>query len=79
MLKVVENATGGEAGEQFSELHEIIRMGARRMLMAALEMEAADYVERHRHAPRAGALMVHKARVLPQEVRLLHMKGRREG
>jgi hypothetical protein len=43
MLKVVENATGGEAGEQFSDLHEIIRMGERRMLMATLETEEADY------------------------------------
>jgi putative transposase len=47
MLKVVENRAGREADEQLFELDEIARRGARRMLMAALELEAADYVERH--------------------------------
>jgi hypothetical protein len=45
MLKVVESGAGREAGEQLFELDEIARAGARRMLMAALEVEAADYVE----------------------------------
>jgi putative transposase len=48
MLKVVENGVAREAGEQLFELDEIVRSGARRMLMAALKAEAADYVERHR-------------------------------
>ena len=60
MLKVVENGTGREAGEQLLELDEIARMGARRMLMAALDTEAADYVERHRHERGAEALCVNE-------------------
>jgi len=48
MLKVVESGAGKEAGEQLFELDEIARIGARRMLMAALKTEADDYVERHR-------------------------------
>ncbi len=48
MLKVVESGAGREAGDQLFELDEIARMGARRMLMAALKAEADDYVERHR-------------------------------
>jgi hypothetical protein len=49
MLKVVEDGAGREAEGELFELDEIARMGARRMLMAALETEADDYVERHRH------------------------------
>src|SRR5713101_4886367 len=64
MLKVVAIGAGREAGEQLFELDEIARMGARRMLMAALEVEAADYVERHRHERDEGgrALVVHHGR-----------------
>src|SRR6266436_5381098 len=64
MLKVVESGAGREAGEQLFELDEIARMGARRMLMAALEVEAADYVERHRHErdEEGRALVVHNGR-----------------
>jgi putative transposase len=49
MLKVVENGTDREVRGEFFELDAIAQAGARRMLMAALETEAADYVERHRH------------------------------
>ena len=49
MLKVVENGASREARGDWFELDEIALAGARRMLMAALETEAADYVERHRH------------------------------
>src|SRR5260370_21297574 len=64
MLKVVESGAGREAGEQLFELDEIARIGARRMLMAALEVEAADYVERHRHErdEERRALVVHNGR-----------------
>ena len=61
MLKVVENGTGREAGEQLFELDEIARIGARRMLMAALEAETDDYVERHREE-RDQAGLVHDGR-----------------
>src|SRR5260370_9282938 len=64
MLKAVESGAGREAGEQLLEMDEIARMGARRMLMAALEVEAADYVERHRHErdEEGRALVVHNGR-----------------
>jgi hypothetical protein len=46
-LKVVEKQDAGEAGGQLFELDKTAQMGARRMLLAAaLETEAADYVER---------------------------------
>jgi hypothetical protein len=48
MLKVVESGAGREGGGQLFELDEIARIGARRMLMAALGAEADDYVGRHR-------------------------------
>ena len=61
MLKVVGNGAGREASGELFELDEIARAGAQRMLMAALETEAADYVERHRHArdEQGRALVVH--------------------
>jgi len=64
MLKVVDNGAGREAGEQLFELDEIARMGARRMLIAALATEAADYVERHRDErdDEGRALVVHNGR-----------------
>src|SRR5271169_2394223 len=64
MLKVVENGALREASGELSELDEIARAGARRMLMAALEREAADYVERHRHErdESGRALVVHNGR-----------------
>src|SRR5229473_3574687 len=64
MLKVVESGAGREAGEQLFELDEIARIGARRMLMAALKTEADDYVERHREErdETGRALVVHNGR-----------------
>jgi len=48
MLKVVEKQDAREAGEEFLQLDEIAREGARRILSEALRAEADDYVERHR-------------------------------
>ena len=64
MLKVVEDGAGREAEGELFELDEIARMGAWRMLMAALETEADDYVERHRHErdDEGRALVVHNGR-----------------
>ncbi len=64
MLKVVENGAGREASGELFELDEIARAGARRMLMAALVTEAADYVERHRDErnEEGRALVVHNGR-----------------
>ena len=44
MLKVVERTPAGEERSALLPLDEIARTGARQMLMAALEAEAADYV-----------------------------------
>ena len=54
----------GKPGGELFELDEIARAGARRMLMAALETEADDYVERHRHErdDEGRALVVHNGR-----------------
>lgn len=47
MLKVVDAERRGE-GPLSLDLDEIAREGARRMLVAALNVEVAEYVERHR-------------------------------
>jgi len=72
MLKVTDNGLGREAGAQGFELDEIARAGARRMLMAALETEAADYVERHRDQRDAEgrALVVHNGRAQARKLTL---------
>jgi putative transposase len=64
MLKVMEKGALREAGRDLFELDEIALAGARRMLMAALKTEAADYVERHRDERDADgrALVVHNGR-----------------
>ena len=72
MLKVMDNGHGREAGGQGFELDEIARAGARRMLMAALETEATDYVERHRDKRDAEgrALVVHNGRAQARKLTL---------
>lgn len=45
MLKIV--ADGVERDDLMSPLDELVAEGARRMLMAGLEAEVADYIERH--------------------------------
>src|SRR6202521_3822431 len=64
MLKVMEKGALREASQELFELDEIALAGARRMLMAALKTEAADYVERHRDERDAEgrALVVHNGR-----------------
>ena len=47
MLQVMGKGASREASRDLFELDEIALAGARRMLMAALKTEAADYVERH--------------------------------
>src|ERR1019366_3494621 len=63
----VEGSGKDPAGEESGELlplDEIARVGARRMLMAELATEAADYVERHRDErdDEGRALVVHNGR-----------------
>jgi transposase-like protein len=64
MLKVVERTPAGEERSALLPLDEIARTGARQMLMAALEAEAADYVERRRpeRDPAGQALVVRNGR-----------------
>ena len=64
MLKVMEKGALREASRELFELDEIALAGARRMLMAALKTEAADYVERHgdERDAEGRALVVHNGR-----------------
>jgi len=64
MLKVMEKGASREASRDLFELDEIALAGARRMLMAALKTEAADYVERHgdERDAEGRALVVHNGR-----------------
>ena len=72
MLKVVENGAAREAKGELLELDEIARGGARRMLIAALKAEAADYVERHRDErdSEGRALVVHNGRAQGRKLTL---------
>jgi transposase-like protein len=72
MLKLVEDGAAGEAADELLELDEIARVGARRMLMAALEAETADYVERHSQErdERGRALVVRNGRAPTRKLTL---------
>ena len=48
MPKVVEKRDPGQDEEFGPELDELVRDGARRMLLAALDVEVANYIERYR-------------------------------
>jgi transposase-like protein len=72
MLKIIEEQERREVGAEVLALDEIAREGARRMLMAALKVEADDYVERH-HGERdeAGhALVVRNGRAATRKLTL---------
>jgi putative transposase len=64
MLKVVEKRDEREAGQELLLLDEIVREGARRMLIEALNTEADDYIEHHRSErdQRGHALVVRNGR-----------------
>ncbi len=72
MLKVVERSPAGEESSELLPLDEIARTGAKRMLMAALEAEAADYVERRRQErdPAGQALVVRNGRARARKLTL---------
>jgi transposase-like protein len=72
MLKLVEEGAAREAAEELVELDVIARVGARRMLMAALEAETTDYVERHRRErdERGRALVVRNGRAPARKLTL---------
>ena len=91
MIKVVEGAfRGQETGELSWDLDELVREGARRMLVAALEAEVADYIARHREVRdgRGHAKVVRNGRARKRkvtvgagtmEVRAPRVHDRREG
>jgi putative transposase len=72
MLKVVERSPAGEERSELLPLDEIARVGARRMLITALEAEAADYVERRRQErdPAGQALVVRNGRARARKLTL---------
>lgn len=87
MVKVLE---GLFAGQEATDLDELARQGARRMLMAALDVEVTEYVTRHRgeRDERGHARVVRNGRAQPRkvtvgsgtmEVRAPRVDDRREG
>ncbi len=48
MLRIVEEAVDGKGSDDAMSLDELTRQGAREMLVKALEIEVAAYLERHR-------------------------------
>lgn len=72
MLKLHAEGAGEQAGEIRLSLDELTREGARRMLVAALETEVAEYLESHRsETDEAGhAQVVRNGRAQPRKVTL---------
>jgi len=70
MLKVVKGGLEGQADELALSLDDLAREGARRMLAAALEAEAAAHVERFRSERdvEGRALVVRNGRARPRRV-----------
>jgi transposase-like protein len=70
MLKIVTKGAEEEAGEMARSLGQLAREGARRMLAAALEAEAAAYVERFRgeQDPGGRALVVRNGKARPRRM-----------
>lgn len=70
MLKVVKDGPEGQADELALSLDDLAREGARRMLAAALQAEAAAYVERFQNErdPNGQALVVRNGRTRPRRV-----------
>jgi len=70
MLKVVREDTGGQADELALSLDDLAREGAKRMLVSALEVEVAAYIERHRGArdERGHARVVRNGKARPRQV-----------
>jgi len=91
MVKVLEGMFRSQGeGELPTDLDELAREGARRMLIAALEAEVADYIERHRgeRDERGHAQVVRNGRAQSRkvtmgagtvEVRAPRVHDRREG
>ncbi len=70
MLKVVEERDWSQDGQVSPDLDELVREGARRMLLVALDVEVAVYLERYRGVrdERGHALVVRNGRARPRKV-----------
>lgn len=70
MIKYTTDATDGPAPEVLQSLDELAREGARRMIAAALQLEADEYVERLRDArdEKGRALVVRNGRARERKV-----------
>ena len=70
MLKVAEERDGNQEEDFLTDLDELAREGARRMLLAALDEEVAAYLERHRdfRDERGHALVVRNGRARSRKV-----------
>ena len=71
MLRVIEDGSGSKGNELLTDLDELAREGARRMLVSALDAEVAEYVERHRRDrdEEGRAQVVRNGRYLSMKVR----------
>jgi len=70
MIKYTTDASDGPAPEVLQSLDELAREGARRMIAAALQLEADEYVERLREArdEKGRALVVRNGRARERKV-----------
>lgn len=72
MLRIIDEAGGGKASEFAVSLDELAREGARQMLVKALEVEVAEYIDRHRAVcdEEGHALVVRNGKARPCKVTL---------
>ena len=72
MLRVIEDGSGSKGNELLTDLDELAREGARRMLVSALDAEVAEYVERHRRDrdEEGRAQVVRNGKARPRKVTL---------
>ena len=72
MLRIIEDGSGSKGNGLLTDLDELAREGARRMLVSALDAEVGAYVERYRSArDEAGrALVVRNGKARPRKVTL---------
>ena len=70
MLEVFEERDWSQDGQVSPDLDELVREGARRMLLVALDVEVAVYLERYRGVrdERGHALVVRNGRARPRKV-----------
>lgn len=72
MLRLIEKADARKEPSEYLGLDELVREGARRMLVGALEAEVASYLERHADERDADgrALVVRNGRACSRKVTL---------